>query len=66
VKQTPRTAQRPLSRIFAVPLALGVVSAVGLIAALVGDDLWDAVGWLGLGIPLIVTAWCLLPVRRAS
>jgi hypothetical protein len=55
-----------LSRIFAVPFALGVVSAAGLVFALVGDGLWDALGWLGLGIPLIVTAWCLLPLRRAN
>lgn len=52
-------APRPLSRIFAIPLALGLVSAVGLVAALVGDDLWDMIGWLGLGIPLAVTIWCL-------
>lgn len=58
-----RNAQRPLSRIFAVPLALGVVSAIGLIAALVGDDIWDAIGWLGLGIPLAVTAWYLQPSK---
>lgn len=54
-----RNAPRPLSRIFAIPLVLGLVSGIGLVAALVGDDLWDAIGWLGLGIPLAVTVWCL-------
>jgi hypothetical protein len=59
VSDRKRSRQRPLSQIFAVPFALGVVSTAGLIVALVGDGVWDALGWLGLGIPLIVTAWCL-------
>lgn len=56
-----RPASRPLPQIFAVPLAIGVVSAIGLVAALVGDDIWDAIGWIGLGIPLAVTLWCVRP-----
>ncbi len=53
-------AARTPWQIFARPLALGVLSAIGLLAALVGDDLfWDGIGWIGLGIPLAVTAWCL-------
>jgi hypothetical protein len=59
VNPPKRNAQRPLSRIFAVPLALGIASAIGLVAALVGDKAWDVAGWLGLGIPLGVTVWCL-------
>jgi hypothetical protein len=43
-----------LRRIFAVPAALGVATGIGLIGALVGDDLWDAVGWAGLGLPIAV------------
>jgi hypothetical protein len=65
VKPVKRKAQRPLSQIFVVPLLLGVVSAIGLVAALVGDDLWDFVGWLGLGIPLAVTLWCLARPKSA-
>jgi len=56
-----RPRARPLSQIFAMPLALGIVSTIGLVAALVGDDVWDAIGWIGLGIPLAVTMWCLRP-----
>jgi hypothetical protein len=58
-------AQRRLSRIFAIPLLLGLVSAAGLTAALVGDDIWDVIGWLGLGIPLAVTVWCLTRPKSA-
>ena len=54
-----RPQARPLPQIFAMPLALGIVSTIGLVAALVGDDVWDAIGWIGLGIPLAVTMWCL-------
>lgn len=54
-----RNTQRQLSQIFAVPFALGLASTAGLILALIGDGIWDAFGWLGLGIPLAVTVWCL-------
>jgi len=56
-----RPAPRPLPQIFAVPIVLGVVSTIGLVAALIGDDIWDAIGWIGLGIPLAVTVWCVRP-----
>jgi len=32
---------RTLGQIFAVPLLIGVMSIVGLVAALVGDGIWD-------------------------
>ena len=34
-------------------------SAIALVAGLVGDELWDALCWLGLALPLvaIVAAW---------
>ncbi len=55
---------RSLKRIFAAPFVLGVLSTVGLIGALVGDNLWDVLGWIGLGVPLAVTLWCL--ARRSA
>src|SRR5262249_26350754 len=45
-------------RIFRIPVALGVVSLVGLTAALLGDGLWDGLSWLMLAIPLAVIAVC--------
>lgn len=38
-------------RIFAWPALIGVLGAVGLFAALLGDGAWDGLSWLGLGIP---------------
>lgn len=39
---------------FALPLLLGLLSAIGLISALLGDGVWDAVAWLGLGLPAVI------------
>ncbi|MNO53273.1 hypothetical protein D3C76_437140 [compost metagenome] len=36
-------------RIFAWPLLIALLSAIGLFAALLGDGLWDSLSWLGLG-----------------
>lgn len=66
VSQAKETSAKPLSRIFAMPLLLGVLSAFGLVAALVGDDAWDVAGWLTLGVPLVVVAWCLARSRLSS
>jgi hypothetical protein len=60
---TTGSQARPLSRIFAMPLLRGGLSAIGLIAALVGDDAWDVAGWLTLGVPLVVVGWCLARSR---
>ena len=46
-----------LWRIFAAPILLGVLSAIGLTTALVGDGLWDIASWLCLGLPVAVSLW---------
>jgi hypothetical protein len=50
-------------RIFRWPLAIGVASLIGLIAALVGDGVYDLLSWLLLGAAVVVMieAW-----RRGS
>lgn len=56
---------RSLREVFAMPILLGLLSAIGLVVALLGDDIWDAVGWVGLGIPLLVAAYYVMrPVGR--
>jgi hypothetical protein len=56
---------RSLREVLAMPILLGVLSAIGLVVALLGDDIWDAVGWIGLGIPLLVAAYYVMrPVGR--
>lgn len=55
-----RTARRGLRLIFGVPLALGILSAVGLVAALVGDGVWDTLSWIALGVPVAVIGFHML------
>ena len=39
------------ARIFAWPALIGLLGALGLFAALLGDGWWDGLSWIGLGIP---------------
>ena len=41
-----------MGRTFTLPLFIGITSIVGLLAALLGDGVYDAVSWLGLGLPV--------------
>jgi uncharacterized membrane protein YuzA (DUF378 family) len=41
-------------KLWGTPVLLGILSLAGLIAALVGDGIWDIVSWIALGIPVIV------------
>jgi ABC-type transporter Mla maintaining outer membrane lipid asymmetry permease subunit MlaE len=54
-----RRAPRSLAVIFAMPLLLALVSAVGLASALLGDGIWDALSWLTLGalVALPIVCW---------
>lgn len=38
-------------KVFAIPSVIALLSAAGLFAALLGDGMWDALSWLGLGVP---------------
>ena len=49
--------RRGLWMIFRWPLLLGVLSLFGLISALVGDGVWDALSWLALAAPAAAVAW---------
>ncbi|MCL6690975.1 hypothetical protein SAMN05216577_124106 [Pseudomonas citronellolis] len=58
--------KRNLWMVFRWPLALAVLSLVGLISALVGDGPWDALSWFALGVPLVVILAALARARRPS
>lgn len=45
--------------VFAVPVVLALASLVGLVAALVGDGVYDVVSWFGLAAPMVALAWAL-------
>jgi hypothetical protein len=44
-------------RIFGAPLMVAVLSTVGLVSALLGDDLWDVISWLALTVPVVLIVW---------
>jgi hypothetical protein len=53
-------------RIWTAPIYIGVISMIGLIAALLSDDgLGDYLAWLALAIPVAVVLWY-TPPRRAQ
>ena len=51
-------------RIFAIPLVIVLVTLVGLASALAGDGGYDALSWIGLGVPVSTILWA--AVRRSA
>jgi hypothetical protein len=45
---------RTLRQIFALPIMIGILSPVGLLAALVGDGWWDGLSWAALSLPVLL------------
>jgi hypothetical protein len=52
------------TQIWGAPSALGVVSAVGLLSALLADGLWDVLSWIALSAPVAVCIRSLWRLRR--
>ncbi|MGB9110526.1 MAG: hypothetical protein WCC39_17705 [Telluria sp.] len=46
-----------LRHVWGMPVLLGLSTATGLTAGLLGDGWWDAVAVAGLGVPVAVGAW---------
>lgn len=65
---TPRRASHTTAQIFAAPLAIGAVTALGLTTALLGDGLWDWMSWIALALPVVVAVvyWRLGAMRTNS
>ena len=58
------TPRQSTGRVWRVPIAIGLVSAGGLLFALLGDGAADALSWAALGVPVAVSGWVLWPGRR--
>jgi len=45
--------------VFRIPIWLGAASAIGLVSALLGDDIWDVLSWLAILAPVaaVILAW---------
>jgi hypothetical protein len=44
-------------RVWGRPAAVAAVTALGLLSALFGDGVWDALSWFALGAPLLIIGW---------
>ncbi|MFP4609610.1 MAG: hypothetical protein ACLFQT_01185 [Thiohalophilus sp.] len=40
-----------------IPLWLGIVSVLGMVAALMTDGAGDVIGWIALGLPALLGYW---------
>jgi hypothetical protein len=54
INGSSRRGRLGLRQVFAAPLAIAGLSTIGLISALVGDDIWDVLSWLTLAVPVAV------------
>jgi len=59
-----RRTRQTVSQILMIPAALAVLSAGGLIFALVEDGVWDALSWVTLSIPIALFVICIVRGRR--
>lgn len=51
-------------KVWGMPIVLGILSGIGLVAALTGDGFYDLLSWLTLGFPVILTSWYLLKTKK--
>ena len=49
-----RPRQSNFWKVFAIPTVIGLFTAAGLFAALLGDGIWDGLSWIGLGVPAVL------------
>ncbi|HWK69248.1 hypothetical protein [Pollutimonas sp. M17] len=50
------SARAPFLKVWGVPGLLGLLTAFGLLAALLGTGVWHGLSWLSLSIPILVAA----------
>jgi hypothetical protein len=51
---------------FTIPALLAIVSADGLISALLGDGPWDVLSWGALGAPIAVALYLVASASRPT
>ncbi len=53
-----------LWRLWGVPTVLGVLTGFGLLAALLGVDIWHWLAWVALAMPVVAGIWFWVFPRR--
>ncbi|WP_167080961.1 hypothetical protein [Massilia aquatica] len=54
----------PFLTLWGWPIVFGVLTCIGLIAALLGDGWWDLVSAVTLGAPVLACGWYSFKRRR--
>ncbi len=52
-------------QIYGPAIVLAAITLYGLLSALWGDGIWDALSWIALAIPLFVIAWKYVNGKRS-
>ncbi|MFQ6571983.1 hypothetical protein [Pseudomonas sp. UM16] len=58
--------RRGLWMIFRWPLLLALLSFLGLFSALIGDEFYDLLSWLSLGVPVVLVGGIWVRMRRVN
>jgi Fe2+ transport system protein B len=53
-------------QIFRLPAAFAAITIVGLLSALLGDGVWNALSWVALACPIVATLYFILRSRRSQ
>jgi hypothetical protein len=61
---SPVTRRRTIGQIFGIPLLIALLSAIGLVSALMGNGIWDSISWITLLIPILLCGFFLLKPQR--
>ncbi|MFS2002422.1 hypothetical protein ACEN9F_02250 [Duganella sp. CT11-25] len=54
----------PFVRLWGAPIVLAILTVIGLLSALLGDGVWDALSAVALGVLVLCCAWYGLRRRR--
>ena len=60
----PGVRRKTIGQVFGIPLLMALLSAIGLVSALVGDGIWDSVSWVMLLFPILLCGYCLRQVQK--
>ncbi|MEP4373210.1 MAG: hypothetical protein ABJ319_15860 [Alloalcanivorax venustensis] len=60
----PVKARKTPWQIFATPTLIALLSLVGLLAALLGNGVFDWVSWVGLAARVVIAGWAMKARRR--
>jgi len=51
------TQPLPFRKVYGPAIILAGITLFGLLSALLGDGVWNALSWVALAVPLVVFAW---------